>query len=188
MRSTQPINSPHTPSMPVSSRSSRTHASANVSPNSTRPPGRLHRPRPGCVPRCTSNSRPADTVTAPTQSWGRSLIVFECPVYVDRSRDEAKSFEEVLAFTVARQHHRINSGGMLLSRPCEHQLEERFADADAACFGLDEYVVHAHDARVVEVARRGVRISERNVTVETEREQHVGVHQLSVVDHRSRIE
>ena len=45
MSSTQPSSSPQTHSRPVSSRTSRTTASARISPRSTRPPG--HRPLPG---------------------------------------------------------------------------------------------------------------------------------------------
>src|SRR3954463_3018085 len=57
MRSTQPRNGPHVPVSPVSSCSSRSTAAASVSPGSTRPPGTLHDPTPGPLPRCTSSSR-----------------------------------------------------------------------------------------------------------------------------------
>ena len=70
MRSTQPTIRSQTPSTPVSSSSSRTTASASVSPASTRPPGIDHSPAAGPWPRRTSSSRPSSTAMAPTHTSG----------------------------------------------------------------------------------------------------------------------
>src|SRR5688500_14320053 len=157
MRSTQPISSPQTPSMPVSSYSSRTQASAKVSPNSTRPPGRLHSPWPGAVARCTSNKRPADIVTAPTHTCGRSGICFECAIHMDRARDEPESFEEVLAFTIAGQDDRVDRHRIIFASPVEREAQQGFTDTDAARFWFDEHVVQPNDARAVDIQDLAVR-------------------------------
>src|SRR5947199_9594983 len=54
----------------VSSRVSRTAAASTVSPISTAPPGKLHRPLFGSAPRLTRRTAPSRNTTAPTAGTG----------------------------------------------------------------------------------------------------------------------
>src|SRR3954469_6053450 len=77
MLSSTSTTGPTTTSSDVSSRTSRSSAPCSVSPISTAPPGRLHSPLSGSCPRCTSSTRSASRITAPTATNGRSGYVLK---------------------------------------------------------------------------------------------------------------
>src|SRR5262245_59349750 len=55
---------------PVSSRHSRTAASAGSSPPSTKPAGRVHKPRKGSLTRRTRSTRPSCTINTAAATFG----------------------------------------------------------------------------------------------------------------------
>src|SRR5438270_5747741 len=69
-RSRMPATSPRRTCSPHSSAISRRTASRVVSPSSTRPPGRLHLPISGGLPRRTRSTRVPSRTTAPTPTRG----------------------------------------------------------------------------------------------------------------------
>src|SRR5438552_4532650 len=81
MRSSTSTIGPTSISRPVSSRTSRAIATSSVSPTSTAPPGRLHSPLSGSLPRHTSSTRPPSTTTAPTPTIGRSGYCRSSPIH-----------------------------------------------------------------------------------------------------------
>src|SRR5438093_997904 len=88
----------------VSSRVSRTAAASTVSPISSAPPGRLHRPWFGSAPRLTKRTAPSRNTIAPTAGTGRSGNSFRddtdrgsrCgPSILRRNRGNAPAGQEI---------------------------------------------------------------------------------------------
>src|SRR5947209_20271679 len=144
MRSTQPTRSSHTPSNPVSSASSRTTASASVSPPSTRPPGTDHSPAAGPWPRRMSSSRSSTTATAPTHVWAltsRAPLPLEPVVHDQLAGGEARLLEEVLRGPVAGQGHGVHPHALALLAPGHEVAHHELPQADLAGLLLHEDVV-----------------------------------------------
>src|SRR5687767_3597758 len=141
MRSTQPTSSPHTPSSPVSSSSSRTTASASISPVSTRPPGTDHSPAAGPRPRRIRSRQSLSTATAPTQTSGLGIGVVEPFVHHEQPGGEARRLEEVLGGPGPGQGGGVGAHAALLAEPVEQQLHHRLPYAHAPGALLDEQLV-----------------------------------------------
>src|SRR3954467_1205171 len=142
--------------MPVSSASSRTTASASVSPPSTRPPGTDHSPAAGPRPRRISSSWSSSTAMAPTQTSGRigtvpvplaTVTVVEAVVDHQHPGGEAERLEEVLRCPHAGQRNGVGAEAAALPEPGRGQIHERLANPDTTGPGLDEDVLdHAQPA------------------------------------------
>src|SRR5947209_1427287 len=166
MRSTQPTNPSHTPSRPVSSASSRTTASASVSPPSTRPPGRDHSPAAGPWPRRISRSRSSLTATAPTHTsaFKAGIVSSVEPVVHDQlAGGEAGLLEEVLGGPVAGEGHGVHPETLALVAPRHQVVHHRLAQADLAGLLLDEDVVdHAEHRSVAQVLETDDRVADHH--------------------------
>src|SRR5581483_6050020 len=135
-------------SPPHSSANSRRAASRTVSPTSTAPPGMLHSPRRGSLPRCTRRTVLSLKAITPTPGMGRRGY----------SRDMGRSWK--LEVGGWRLGHRALEGGSgryairyLLSAICQphvfdFQLEARFTVPDFGGKGVHN--VHLLGRRIQE--------------------------------------
>ena len=139
IRSAHPSKGPHTPSSPVSSRSSRVTASTSVSPASTLPPGTLHSPCAGPRPRRTSSSRSWSTTHRADAEDGAHESERCTTIARATSPNDSKKF---LRVPISGQGEAVDAEAALVGAPVDEGLHGDLPDAQLATARLRVEVGH----------------------------------------------